>query len=257
MAPRLSRPAKIFLAALSLAGAYIGATLFFDATAGAAAGVGGVVAADPPPLHVQFNNGGQTGYAAAVALSVRNEYLHGHTAVVLSNETCANPANGTDDCALTVELTVHASVALPSAVITNTSCGLPTSLNASGVAGGVGSCCAGDPNDAPPCGAGTTPQLNISVVPPASCDEHCGWFWLWFPCRCHAAAMLTVTVPHLLDYKGTMMGRGSDAAHSPRLFLTPPLPPLQAPANRTSSRPFRTQTTCRRSKCTRAAARSS
>ena len=71
-----------------------------------------------------------------------------------------------------------------------------------GVAGGVGSCCAGDPNDSPPCGAGTTPQLNISVAPPASCDEHCGWFWLWFPCRCHAAAMLTVTVPHLLDYKG-------------------------------------------------------
>ena len=65
---------------------------------GRAAGVGGVVAADPPPLHVQFNNGGQTGYAAAVALSVRNEYLHGHTAVVLSKETCANPANGTDDC---------------------------------------------------------------------------------------------------------------------------------------------------------------
>ena len=193
MAPRLSRPAKIFLAVLSLAGAYIGATLFFDATAGAAAGVGG----SSPPIRRRCTSSSTTAGRRATRRQWRCPCATSTSTATrrwCSATKPANPANGTDDCALTVELTVHASVALPSAV-TNTSCGLPTSLKRDGRGGGRRRLLRRRPERRPPCGEHDA-QLVISVAP-RSCDEHCGWFWLWFPCRCHAAAMLGDESPTL------------------------------------------------------------
>ena len=142
-----------------------------------------------------------------------NEYLHGHTAVVLSNESCANPADGTDDCTLTVELTVHASVALPSAVINTSGC-----RRAQRVGRGAASAAA-----APAPERRTVRRRRHDAGEHLRrrrrCDEHCGWFWLWFPCRCRAAASL-LTVPHLLAYKG------AGKSYELEVFSTPFVPSL-------------------------------
>ena len=110
-------------------------------------------------------------------LNVVNQFAHGATQVLLEKEAKDSPAQ------ITISLIVDTSEPLyDPIVLSNTSCG----LNA-----GEASC--------------TYPlssaQLNISAIPPTSCDEHCPWYWLWWRCRCHAAANLTVILPNATNLK--------------------------------------------------------
>lgn len=55
--------------------------------------------------------------------------------------------------------------------------------------------CAGDAGDV---------EVEVVAAPPASCNERCGWWWMWYPCRCHAAATLVVNVPQLHNVSSSL-----------------------------------------------------
>lgn len=123
-------------------------------------------------------------HVPSTRLFLSNAFDHGYTDVVLSHEP------GVEH--VVVELSVRTPTPLGAAIrLTNTSCSTPAAP----------SYYLPDPVPAPwatggPChGGGPRAQLNISAAPPAACVEQCSWSWLWAPCKCHAAANLTLILP--------------------------------------------------------------
>ena len=46
-------------------------------------------------------------------------------------------------------------------------------------------------------------HIIIQAAPISSCNQECAFWWLWYPCRCHAASDLIVTVPRMHNLTGT------------------------------------------------------
>ena len=102
---------------------------------------------------------------------------------------------------MTVHLTVDTASELSEAVLlTNSSCGRHGQV------------------DCTQLGSVSSTQLNITASPPEGCAESCPWYWLWYPCRCHAAANLTVVLPHNSSGSPTLSAADVGAAQAGRGF---------------------------------------
>ena len=164
--PRLSCSARVLLLLIGMGAAYVAAAVFFDSTAAATIPFGG---RSRQTVSRTLTFSADTA-DVSTTLRVTNRFERGVTQVLFSKDRHDE---------VTVHLTVDTASPLADAVrLVNTSCS-PTAPWASGA-----------------CSQGASvSMLNITAEPPPSCDEHCGWYWLWYPCRCHAFANLTVILP--------------------------------------------------------------
>lgn len=203
--PRLSCSMRLVLAVLATALAYVAGMVYFDAVGASAVPFEGaarqsrrmtlpffldysldyssadiIPSISPYPLN--FNLDG-------TLLSITNGFSHGTTTILLSNSKVAE---------IEVYLDVTSAHELADEVVlTNSSC-----TDSSNATWAEQVACYEPSYFQPGTGCASTKifgcksaQLNISAQPPASCDERCGWYWLWFPCRCHTSANLTIVLP--------------------------------------------------------------
>ena len=200
--PRLPCSLRFLFAGLALAIAYVAGMVYFDSVAGAAVPFK-TSARQSLQLSVPFSLNyslypPSPNYFAndATILNIVNNFHHGTTQVLLSHGSVAE---------VQVYLTVDTSHTLTEDVVLSaTSCtSIGSSSSSAWPSGGVCytpptvSCQSRVPPGPQSSGnACNSAQLNITASPPGSCNERCSWYWLWFPCRCHASANLTIVLPN-------------------------------------------------------------
>ena len=189
--PRLACSARVLLAAVAVVVAYVAGMIFFDMVGAAGIPYEGSSRQTkslsiPFALDYSIDSSGFNFNVASTLLNVRNGFSHGSTNIVLSSGnqavvevylTVDTPSPLDDEVSLTNATCTDSPE--PTFWTPNTPCHTPEYVQCKA---GSGEAC-------------KTAQLNITAQPPESCNEDCGWAWLWFPCRCHTAANLTIVLP--------------------------------------------------------------
>ena len=208
--PPPSRLIKLLLSLAALALSYILTMLLLDATAFAAVPFAANVtpkARQHVTIVLPFND---QHLGNGTMLNVFNAFEHGLTQVLLSNDASAKAQ-------ITVVLTVDSSKPLAQPVrVVNASCAVHDEDKD----------CAHPLNSA---------QLNISVSPPASCDERCPLYFLWFRCKCHAAANLTIILPNATNGRLPTGAEVANAANGPARSSEQPARASPTPRARATS----------------------